>query len=139
MKFFSQLSKLMFNPMNAYVIMGLFQWLTTSLIMPSDDKERECWLQMDFTGLNSKYMLTRVVSATPRKRLSHLYLCLSGEERIKEQKSNLVQYIYVINSLKELLFIKDNSKLYFPQYISKQSGIGISNGVILLKKLNIFL
>lgn len=114
MKFFSQLSKLMFNPMNAYVIMGLFQWLTTSLIMPSDDMERECWLQMDFTGLNSKYMLTKVVSATPRKRLSHVYLCLSGEERIKEQRNNLVQYIYVINSLKNYYSLKTIQSYTFP-------------------------
>lgn len=94
----------------------------------------------DFTGFNSdsKYMLIKAVSATPRKGLSHLHIYLSGEERIKEHKSNLKQHINVINSLKELLFIK-NSKLYLPQYISKQSGIIISNGVILPKKLNIFL
>lgn len=85
------------------------------------------------------YMLTKVVSATPRERLSHLHLYLSGAERIKEHKS-LTQHRNTISSIKELLFIKDkiNSKLYFPQYTSKQSGIGIFNGLILPKKLNIF-
>lgn len=55
-------------------------------------------------------MLTEVVLATQREGLSHLYLYLSEEKRIKEHKS-VIQCINVINSLKGLLFIEDKSNL----------------------------